>query len=118
MGYFLKFLKHLIKEIKNPDFLNNRSIIEILRNVLINLNCYIKIEEDSYNHIKQNTSELIYEISQKFFDFPNLMTFMTVRSNDFERNVEENLIFLIILNLFKNDECLQDRQSKKNVSTY
>jgi len=75
----------------------------------------LKIEEVSFGKIRQCTSELIYEISQKFFDFPNLMTYMTVKTNDFERNSEENLIFAMIINLFKNDHMLPDRASKKNV---
>lgn len=115
IDYFLKFLKHIIKEIKNKDFLNNRSIIDVLRNILINLNCYLKIEENSLRHIKQNTSELLYEIAQKFFDFPNLISYMTIRCNDLERHTEENLIFSMILNLFKDDQYLPDRASKKNV---
>ena len=41
---------------------------------------------------------------------------MTVRTNDFERNSEENLIFAMIINLFKNDQNLPDRASKKNVN--
>ena len=118
MESFLKFLKHIIKEIKNPDFLNNRSIIDALRNVLINLSCYLKIEDSTFGNLRQSTSELIYEISQKFFDFPNLMTYMTVRTNDFERNSEENLIFSMILNLFKNDQLLPDRACKKNVINF
>jgi len=104
-----------LKEIKNKDFLNNRSIIDTLRSVLINLSCYLKIEDSTYCNIRQCTSELVYEIAQKFFDYPNLMTYMTIRNNDFERISEENLIFALILNLFKNDQLLPDRASKKNV---
>ena len=40
---------------------------------------------------------------------------MTIKTNDFERNSEENLVFSMILNLFKNDQYLSDRASKKNV---
>jgi len=98
--------------------LNNRIIIDSIRNILINLYCYIKIEDQTFGNIRQSTSELVYEISQKFFDFPNLMTFMSIRSNDFEKNFEENLIFSIIITLFKDDHLLQERNSKKNVILY
>ena len=74
------------------------------------------MEDIYFDNIRQSTSELVYAISQKFFDFPNLMTYMTVRTNDFQRNSEENLIFAMIINLFKNDQMLPDRASKKNVT--
>jgi hypothetical protein len=117
-NYFIKFLKHIIKEIKNPDFLNNLTITETLKNVLINLNIYIKmeIEDASYQNLKEITSDLIYEISQKFFNHNNLITHMFIAHHDFEEKYQrEHIMFSMVLNLFLNETSFMERKSKKNV---
>ena len=74
------------------------------------------IEESSYKNLKEINSDLIYEISQKFFYHNNLITHMFITHHDFEEKYQrEHILFSMVLNLFLNETSLKERKSKKNV---
>lgn len=72
-------------------------------------------DETSFPKLKVYASELIFEISQKFFNHYNLVTNMFIANHDFEKIHKEHILFSIVLNLFQNEKCFQERKSKKNV---
>ena len=73
------------------------------------------MEETSFPKLKEITSELIYEISQKFFNHNSLIENMFITTHDFEKNHKEHILFTMILNLFLNETSFKERKSKKNV---
>jgi hypothetical protein len=114
LDIILKIFTHLIKEIKQKFFLSDINIIDSLKTLLHTLDLLI-----SEDHLKYTTRviliNLLSELCKKFFFYSEILSQMKIKIKEGETEIEEILIFSMLLNIFKTDQLILEYENKKSI---
>jgi len=94
--------------------LENTSVISSLKSLIHEIDSEIKDETASYDK-KITITIFLYELCKKFFAFPEILKAQILNVKQLNENVNEILIFSLLLNIFKTDQNFTKYEYKKMV---
>lgn len=110
----IKSITYLIKDIKLKFFLSDINIIESFKILMHTLD--LLISEDNINYTTRIILiNLLSELCKKFFFYPEILTRMKIKIKEGETEIEEILVFSMLLNIFKTDQLILEYDNKKSI---
>lgn len=74
------------------------------------------ISEDNINYTTRIILiNLLSELCKKFFFYPEILTRMKIKIKEGETEIEEILVFSMLLNIFKTDQLILEYENKKSI---